>query len=416
MRIMWFCNTPSLASDYLGTYGESWIKSLQAYFEENNIQLGVTFFFHKNIKPFELNGTKYFPIYRKANKTKIKKTINRLRSSFKPYLEFDAKECLSYVEAFNPDIIHIQGTENPFGLIKKYTKKPIVISIQGNLTVVSKFYFRDQNKFGLMTRTPLLHWLLFKDIFMVHRAFRLRSIVEQEIFTINKYFIGRTDWDRRVSHSLNPVRAYFEAGEILRKSFYKNRWQYKAKEKFILTSVIRANIYKGIETVMEAASILDKMFHLNFVWNIIGTAEDNLIIKMLGISKIKNRKVNFLGFKNEDEIVELLLESDLYVHPSHIENSPNAVGEAQLLGMPIVATYAGGMASMIKDGETGILVQDGDQWHMAGAIVEVLSKPALMQELGNNGHKEASERHSAEKIFHSTQRIYEAILETERQE
>ena len=83
MRIMWFCNTPSLASDFLGvSYGESWLKALQIYFENNGIELGITFYTDRNIDPFELNGTKYFPLYQKRNASKIKKNLNRQACNF----------------------------------------------------------------------------------------------------------------------------------------------------------------------------------------------------------------------------------------------------------------------------------------------------------------------------------------------
>src|SRR5690606_30947680 len=162
MRIMWFCNTPSLASEYLGvSYGESWLKALQVYFENANVALGIVFYIDKNIDPFELNGTKYFPLYQKKNGSKIKKNLNRAISSFKDQPEFDATQSLKFIADFNPDLLHIHGTENPFGLLAKYTKKPIVISIQGNLTVWSKFYFRDLDKLNLIKKTPFFHWLLF---------------------------------------------------------------------------------------------------------------------------------------------------------------------------------------------------------------------------------------------------------------
>lgn len=68
---------------------------------------------------------------------------------------------------------------------------------------------------------------------------------------------------------------------------------------------------------------------------------------------------------NSDKLVELLLESDLYVHTAYIDNSPNAICEAQYLGMPIIATYVGGVPSLIEQGKDGVLIPANDPFMLA---------------------------------------------------
>jgi len=415
VRILWFCNTPSLASEHLGVQsGESWVKALQHYFENDNVVLGIAFYWEHVLPPFELNGTKYFPIHKNIGKAVYSKTLHRIQSCYKAYPLFQVKHCEKVISDFVPDIIHIQGTENPFGLIKQFTKIPVVVSIQGNLTVFSKLYFRGVDKLNVIRKTPFVHWLLYKDLFSRFRLFDLEARVEGIIFRQNTYFIGRTDWDRRVSLVLNPKRRYFYGGEILRKSFYENKWSFRRKDKYVLASVIRANVYKGLETIVEAALLLKDNFGLDFRWNVVGIDKEDVMNDVLDVRSKFGDRIDFLGFMNEEKIIDVLLASDVYIHPSHIENSSNAVAEAQLLGMPVIATYAGGTGSIVKDGETGILIQDGDPWSLAGSIMDLFADPEMMVQLGERAHRVAAKRHDPARIYSDIKSIYTTILENER--
>jgi len=63
----------------------------------------------------------------------------------------------------------------------------------------------------------------------------------------------------------------------------------------------------------------------------------------LGLSE----NVVFTGSLTEEEICQRYLDSNLFICSSIIENSPNSLGEAQLLGVPVLASYAGGIPDMM---------------------------------------------------------------------
>ena len=111
-----------------------------------------------------------------------------------------------------------------------------------------------------------------------------------------------------------------------------------------------------------------------------------------------NSSVKLLGAKFGDELVKQLLMADIYVHPSHIENSSNAVQEAMLLGMPIIATNVGGTQSLLTDGKEGLLVQSKDSYDLAGAILDFLKCPDKAKEFGHNARLRALERNDNRKI------------------
>ena len=99
----------------------------------------------------------------------------------------------------------------------------------------------------------------------------------------------------------------------------------------------------------------------------------------------------------------------MYISTSHIENSPNSLCEAQILGMPCIATDAGGTVSLIDDNKEGIVIQDGDPFVMAGAIVEMINNYKKAIVYGENGRKTALERHNPQKITQDLLNIYNSL-------
>ena len=120
--------------------------------------------------------------------------------------------------------------------------------------------------------------------------------------------------------------------------------------------------------------------------------------------------VKLLGRKTAEEMVEILLASDVYCHVSHIENSPNSVCEAMLLGMPVVATNGGGTCSMLSHGNEGLLIQDGDPYVMAGAISDIAHHFDKAKTFGKNARMRAFERHNQERIGKALVETYNTIV------
>jgi len=101
----------------------------------------------------------------------------------------------------------------------------------------------------------------------------------------------------------------------------------------------------------------------NFEWRVAGISNNDLIVKVVKKflkSLYPKSNLILLGKLSELELINNLLNSNLYVMPSHIENSPNNLCEAMMLGMPCIATCVGGTASLINNNDDGVLIQDGD--------------------------------------------------------
>jgi glycosyltransferase involved in cell wall biosynthesis len=103
------------------------------------------------------------------------------------------------------------------------------------------------------------------------------------------------------------------------------------------------------------------------------------------------------------------LASHVFVCPSSIENSPNSVGEAQLLGVPCVAAYVGGIPDMISDNETGLLYRFEEIEMLAMSVIKIFDDEILAQKLSKQSSLIANIRH--DKIINSNNlySIYKSI-------
>jgi hypothetical protein len=129
MRVLWFTNTPSLYQQSNNAYnGGGWIESLERLIRNNTaINLAVSFFHLDSVFKVEKENVTYYPIYNKNNFFKKLFYLIDIRKKDRKNI----KTFLQVIDDFKPDIIHIFGSENSFGLVARYTTVPVVLHMQG---------------------------------------------------------------------------------------------------------------------------------------------------------------------------------------------------------------------------------------------------------------------------------------------
>jgi glycosyltransferase involved in cell wall biosynthesis len=101
----------------------------------------------------------------------------------------------------------------------------------------------------------------------------------------------------------------------------------------------------------------------------------------------------FAGFQDP---APYLSAADVVLVPSRVEPFGLVAVEALLLGRAVIASRVGGLAEIVRDGETGVLVEPDDPQALADAIIRLLSDPAVRTTLGHAGEADARSRFSME--------------------
>jgi glycosyltransferase involved in cell wall biosynthesis len=413
MKILWFSNTAGSAAEYLriDSTGGGWVRSLENSMREK-VDLHIAFYYPRYSEAFEYNGIHYYPICK--NRWKLRMFLNLFHEKF-----IDKEDIEIYHNIINkvkPDLIHIHGTENPFGCLIDSVNLPIVVSIQGNATVCHHKFFSGIERAKLLTK--FFFCSSFRDIpFLIsfNKVYkRLARMRDRETRNLKKckYVIGRTDWDFRITRVLAPESKYFHGDEVLRNAFYTNQWKSNFTEKLIIHTTNGNSPYKGFETICQSLSLLVNK-GLDIEWRVAGIKEKDLIVKVVKnkFGKAFPKKgLRLLGNLDEKALVNKLLEANIYIMPSHIENSPNNLCEAMMIGMPCIATFAGGTGSLLEDGKEGILIQDGDPWAMAGAIIQLMNDPTKAVEMGRKAKERALTRHDRDGISKQYLKVYSEII------
>jgi glycosyltransferase involved in cell wall biosynthesis len=120
--------------------------------------------------------------------------------------------------------------------------------------------------------------------------------------------------------------------------------------------------------------------------------------------------VTLSGDLDAEAVGRELTRAAVFVNPSHWENSSNTLAEAQLVGVPCVATCAGGMVTMADHGSAALLVQDGDAEALAGALLSLLSDSDEAARLGARGRELATKRHDPALIRSQLLAMYDDML------
>lgn len=322
-----------------------------------------------------------------------------------------------------PNIVHIYGTEFAHGLAfcRAKTDIPHVLSIQGISEEIGNHYLDGMSCGNVIHNTSLFDLLYAGTLFKQQRRYIDHGRnVERELIRSSKHIIGRTSFDRSHICMINPLATYYKCNEILRPTFYtKPFWDYDECSKHsIFLSQCNYPI-KGLHQVLRAMPYVLKNFpdaHIRIAGNDIlskGSFRQRLtqstyarfimhLIKKLNLEQ----NVCFMGPLDAEQMKREYLRCNVFVSPSSIENSPNSLGEAQLLGVPCVGSYVGGTPDMIPNEKCGILYRASDIMMLADAICSIFSRKWDCVE----EQAEAQKRHHVHNNIQAILSVYNSII------
>jgi len=178
----------------------------------------------------------------------------------------------------------------------------------------------------------------------------------------------------------------------------------------VIGIVARLSDVKGHVYLIEAMrEVLDANKEAQLVIVGEGRMKEKLV-KLAGELKI----VNSVFFIPEvEDTRDVLSAMDLFVMPSLKEGLGLALMEAMAAGLAVVASDIGGIKTLIKDGESGLLVEPADVRGLSVAITELLLNPAKAESLGRKARVFISENFSEEKMVSETEKAYSECLNPE---
>lgn len=416
MRVLWIggFGLKSLNDNNTSGYnGGGWLASLKKEIIKcSDVTLGIAFCKEHCFQKVVQDNISYYvvPNYHKSRKDKYLDFIH-IKDVTRDEIQWSHYEnqLKMVIDDFKPDVIEIFGSEFYFSLAARVSKHiPTVLHFQGILSLyiyiflppgISKWQYIMSGK-GLRGKYNNFQYLAYWQ----RSAYREKAVLKAV-----PHVIGRTDWDKQAIAVLNPNAKYHYGGEILRDVFYENK-ERTIPSKITISTTISFPTYKGYDVILKVANILKNELHLDFVWNVYGNINPDFIEKQVGL-RHEGVDVRLCGVASPTQLRDALLESTMYFHPSYTENSPNSVCEAQILGVPVVASRVGGTDSLVEHGKTGFLYPVTDPYIAAYYIMYLVDNPDVNIAIGKAAKQVATARHDKKKIVNELMETYQEMID-----
>lgn len=333
-------------------------------------------------------------------------------------------DCERVLDEFAPDIVHVEGGEMRHArrFLSTWNGSRL-LSMQGVLNGYAAYelgrlpILKLLNPFRprlVLTALALLaqRWLQFEP----------RLAHERALMASANHIMGRTLWDRAQARALAPDAVYHHCSRILRDPFYDRSWDPRTCERHAIFVGNGASPRKGVHIVVQALVLLLPDFPdatlfiagqdpATLPWHSAkryvgypGYLTD--LIRRLGVQD----RVRYTGVLDAGAMANRMVHSHVCLMASIIENSPNTLGEAMLLGVPTVSAYAGGAPSMASDEVEALFYRSDDPAMLALQIRRIFEDQELAQRLSKAARSRALLTHDPDTNLARLVEVYRNIM------
>lgn len=268
---------------------------------------------------------------------------------------------------------------------------------------------------------PLLIGLHGSDVFLAERA-GVRSLVRRvlghasAVTSCSPEFVARLERlaGRELPASVIP---YGVDGALFSPDRSRGlRWRERLRippDAVVALAVGRMVTKKGFHLLIEVAPrLLSEIEGLHLVL----AGAGDLLDQFRARAAAWPGRIHLPGPVLHDELPDLYRAADLFVLPAvhdprgNVDGLPNVVLEAMASGLPVVSSRISGIPLAVLDGETGVLVEEGDLEALAEALLSLVRSPELRREWGARARRRAEEDLSWDRVARDYRAVYEAVL------
>ncbi|MBF9236257.1 glycosyltransferase [Hymenobacter sp. BT683] len=289
------------------------------------------------------------------------------------------------------DLIHLHGSELQFQAATAGLPVPVLLSVQGLVSECVK---------------------VLPGVFSWRRLlWNLAGYYERKYLPQVPNFSCRTHWDTAQVARMCPGSRIFHNWEAIREAFFSAAAQPRLAPtgRPMLLFMGGTQLMKGYHETLVAFDLIRQTTDMRLV--VAGAVNPDELAearRRFPLQHAQPADIEYRGFQTAAQLAQLCREAVCLVHPSYLDNSPNSVCEAQVAGLPVVATNVGGVSSLIEDGRTGLFA-DLNPRSLADQVLRLHHNPALRAQLARQAMAVAHRRHNPETVLRRTVEIYEAI-------
>lgn len=288
------------------------------------------------------------------------------------------------------DVIHAhQYTPYFYGLMASLSRK-LSFSVKAPKLVFTEHgrFYPDRKKFKRMLANPVLS--LFTDEIVTISESTKSSLIKYENFPARRIKVVYNGIElSRFSPKIDPVARKQALG--------------LSPDASVIGIVARLDPIKNHVMLLRAFKRVLNQIPDTYLL-IVGDGPEERKLKTLADSTDVVDKTIFLGARSD--VAELLHIFDVFALSSFSEGTSVTLLEAMGAGLPIVATRVGGNPEVIKDQESGYLVENDNDQEMAAMLIKLLQDPQMRQKMGQVGQKRAQTMFSLDKMVNAYTSLY----------
>ena len=285
------------------------------------------------------------------------------------------KKFKKLIDSFKPDVIFVDRTRH-FAVEASKTDIPLIVHLRGNqwkeFVMARETLYKSKEK-----RIALKKW----------------EEMGEECIQKSNLILPICDHLSDITREKYPNKTT----ETLYQGITPENWfQKKGIElKHPCVGILQsATIWEKTKEMLVLQKILEKMPNVHFYWAGDGVYKDQVLPTLE-----KHENFHWIGsLEYPNKVREFLTEIDVYALISGIDMSPLTLQEAQLMENPVVATNVGGIPELMRDGQTGYLIEKDDVDDLFEKLSMLINDQEKAKEMGKEGKKFVTESFNWDKI------------------